>query len=123
MKQKDGMIVALLGVIAGLLIVLVFQLQSTPNAVGQTAAAKADKWAMATSVSTNAAVCFLFDAESMRLGAYTVMSGGNQFELVGVRQVTSEFSVQQFGKGVRPTVKQIKDEIDKEGGGKGGGKK
>ena len=117
MKQKDGMIVALLGVIAGLLIVLVFQFQSAPNAVGQTAAAKSDNYLMATSLAQSTPVCFIYKCDVDKLAVYQVL--GESLKLLAVRGFcTLDWSVKEYGKNIPDSKKMEQDT-----GGNPGGKK
>jgi len=114
MKQRDGFVAGVLGVVAGLLIVVIFQLQGAPGAAGQTAAATSPAWLMATSTTQGAAVVFLFDIDQKRLGTY-VMKGPETLELVGTRTITQEFSAREYGRGMRPSYDEIKKTIDRAG--------
>lgn len=117
MKQRDGIVVGLLGIVAGLLIVVLFQLQGAPGAAGQSAAATSPGWLMATSTSQGVGVVFLFDIEQKRLGTY-VMKGPESLELIGTRTITQEFSVIEFGNRMKPSYEEIKKAIGRAGGAK-----
>lgn len=111
MKQRDGIVVGLLGVVAGLLIVVIFQLQGAPGAAGQTAAATGPGWLMATTTSQGVGVVFLFDIEQKRLGTY-VMKGPESLELVGTRTINQEFGVRELGR-MKPSYEEIKKMIER----------
>ena len=109
MNRKDGFIVGLLGIIAGLLIVVTFQLSTAPGAQGQTQSSSGNI-IMGTSVSTNNAVCFLYDTSQSRLAVYAM--SGTSVKLMAVRTTTTDFSVRYYGR-TTPTEKELKKAMSK----------
>lgn len=121
MKAKDSLIVVLLGVVATLLLVLVFQVQSSPKAQGQAAASSgvgAGRFIMATSTSGTTPVCFIYDCDKQRLATYTVGGSGGLLRLGAVRTCKLDFKVLEYGRSV-PAYRKMESEIKKRGGGGG----
>jgi len=109
MEKRQLLVVGLLGVVCGLLMVLVVQSALVPVAVGQGASTSgaSSEWLMGvTTTSGGKAACFLFNTKDVKLGLYT--STGTTFNLSGIRLCTHDFQLVQYGRGMRPTVDDIK---------------
>ena len=108
MKSKDGLIIGLLGIVAGLLLVLIFQVQSSPDAVGQTAAAKEGKILLATGTSGGGSgcSCWIYDTESQKLAVY-ILKGTQLSGLAGVRLCSYDFNLNEYPR-QRPSIEDVK---------------
>jgi hypothetical protein len=113
MKRKDGMVIALLGIIAALLFVLTFQVQSAPDAQGQTAAASSGKVMMATGpLGGSGCSCWIYDLETKRVVVYTLT--GRSLAFAGARLCTYDLMCDQYPtRGVKPTPSDIRDLLKK----------
>ena len=108
MKNKDGFIIGLLGIVAGLLLVLIFQVKSTPVSQGQATASKAGDILMATAQTGGGSgcTCWIYDTKTQKLAVY-MMKGTQLSGLAGVRLCSYDFNLNEFPK-QRPSIEQVK---------------
>jgi hypothetical protein len=109
MKKKDVLVISLLSVVAVLLAVLTFQLQSPAPAQGQAAGAGAGNYIMATGAySSNSSCCYIFDTSKQKLVVYGVV-GTKLRGLIGARICTYDFNPKliQYPSNMSPSVKDI----------------
>lgn len=114
MKNKTNLIIGLLGLIAGLLIVLTFQTTSTPDALGQTSSTSANgPILMATSTyAGNGCACWIYDSANKKLVVYGVKST-NLSGLIGARACMYDFQLNEYPR-QKPGVMEVLNESKKQ---------
>ena len=109
--KNEGLLIGLLGVVAGLLVVMTIQLHSVPAARGQAAPGGDSGWLMATGdLAGSGSCCWLFNTKDMKMGLYTTR--GSSLSVSAIRSCVYDFQLKQYGKGQKPSVEQMQKTVE-----------